>query len=244
MTISLNEIENYIAMVNEADHGAALNCRQIQEIISWSRDSNVLQSLKKLKSDNRIIEPPDKNEPLNIVDKDGTVIVLQDKTILNFPRWLCHLLGLRHRCSHGVVVMPNGLILIQKRARLKDVSPGAFDVAVGGHVKDDDSYEETLFIEMGEELGFIKSDVSKTLEIGMYESNVMFPGFIFNSVEARKIYVVELLPGSFDRVKFEDKEVAGVYLCDEKEALETLSAENVGSGLKYSLPIYLKWKES
>ncbi|MEZ0228484.1 MAG: hypothetical protein ACAI25_07645 [Planctomycetota bacterium] len=50
------------------------------------------------------------------------------------PRWLCHLLGLRHASAHVVLVAPNGLVVLQKRSRAKDTAPGLLDTSVGGHV--------------------------------------------------------------------------------------------------------------
>lgn len=238
----LKDITNYTFIIKTSDFGAQLTNDQFNEIDEWSKDVDVLQTLRKMSFDKSIIENPDKDEPLNIVNKSGEDIFYQDNTKLRFPRWLCHLLGVRHRCSHAVVVMPNGLLVIQKRSMLKDVYPGVFDVSVGGHVKADSTYEETFFIEMGEELGFVEADTSKIIDIGIYESNVCLPGYNFLSVEARKVFVVELLPSSFDRIKFVDNEVAGVFICDEKEVVGMLATEKIGSGLKYTIPFYMNWK--
>ena len=97
---------------------------------------------------------------------------------------------------------------------------------------------------MAEELGFRESDISRITEIGIYESNTSIPEKHFYSIEARKVYELKLIDGSFDKIKFLDDEVAGVYLCLEDEAKELLKNDNIASGLKNTLPFYLKWKSS
>ena len=239
----IEKIEELRALINECDHGASIDKELYNTVQLFAKDNIVLELLHELSGKNKIIESPLKDEELNIVTSDGAEVVLNGIGKLSFPRWLCHMFGVRHRCSHAVVSLLNGLIIVQKRHKMKDVSPGAFDVAVGGHVKGGSSYDETLFVEMEEELGFRKTDLSKIREIGTYESKVPMPGYQFLSVEARRVFAVELLPGAFDRIRFVDNEVAGVYLCDEKEISELLLSSNIGSGLKYTMPFYFKWNQ-
>ncbi len=239
----IEKIENLRALVKESDYGSSIDEALYNDLKIFINDEIVLELLHELSKKNRIIEGPFKDEPLNVVNTEGEEVVLNGNGKLSFPRWLCHMLGVRHRCSHAVVTLPNGLILVQKRHKMKDVSPGMFDVAVGGHVKGDSSYDETLFIEMEEELGFRKADILQIKEIGIYESRVPMPDYQFLSVEARRVFAVELLPGAFDSINFVDNEVAGVYVCNEKEISELLLSGNIGSGLKYTMPLYLKWNK-
>ena len=68
-------------------------------------------------------------ELFDIFDAEG-------KHIGTAPRSRCH--GdpsLIHRTSHVVVIHPdNGTILLQKRNLKKDIQPGKWDTAVGGHL--------------------------------------------------------------------------------------------------------------
>ena len=61
--------------------------------------------------------------------------------------------SLRHRAAHVVVFDRQGRILLQKRSALKDVQPGKWDSAVGGHLMPGEDFEEAARREMAEELG-------------------------------------------------------------------------------------------
>ena len=71
------------------------------------------------------------------------------------PRKRCH--GdpsLIHRSVHVVVYSTDGgSILLQKRKMTKDIQPGKWDTAVGGHLMIGETYEIAAVREMGEELG-------------------------------------------------------------------------------------------
>lgn len=62
--------------------------------------------------------------------------------------------ALVHHTSHVVVFHPDGeRLLLQKRSMAKDIQPGKWDTAVGGHVDAGESYEEAARRELTEELG-------------------------------------------------------------------------------------------
>lgn len=86
-------------------------------------------------------------ELLPIVTPDGQVI---DKA----TRTVCH--GgsmLLHPVVHLHVVAPDGAILLQKRSMSKDIQPGRWDTAVGGHVDYGEDIPTALLRETREELG-------------------------------------------------------------------------------------------
>ena len=60
---------------------------------------------------------------------------------------------LLHPVVHLHIVNRNGDIYLQKRSMNKDLLPGRWDTAVGGHVEFGESVPEALFREAGEELG-------------------------------------------------------------------------------------------
>lgn len=74
------------------------------------------------------------------------------------PRKQCHgNPSLVHRSVHVVVFSTGGKILLQKRKMTKDIQPGKWDTAVGGHLDAGETFEVAAVREMGEELG-IPSD--------------------------------------------------------------------------------------
>ena len=90
-----------------------------------------------------------------------------------FPRSECHSNPeLIHRSVHVVVLDPEQKqILLQKRSMSKDIQPGKWDTAVGGHVAAGESVEAAAQRELAEELGstgnlefFFESKIRNTIE--------------------------------------------------------------------------------
>ena len=61
--------------------------------------------------------------------------------------------ALRHRASQVMVYHPDGRMLLQKRSMAKDIQPGKWDTAVGGHLDPGEDFETAARREMSEELG-------------------------------------------------------------------------------------------
>jgi hypothetical protein len=78
------------------------------------------------------LRPKDKVERLPLFDDAGKKLGTQA------PRWLCHVLALRHRCAHVLLVWHSPTIgdalVLQIRNWDKDDSPGCVDISVGGHI--------------------------------------------------------------------------------------------------------------
>lgn len=87
-------------------------------------------------------------EMFQVYDESGRCVGLR-------PRAECHgNPALIHRTAHVVVFDPAGeRILLQKRARTKDIQPGKWDTAVGGHLQPGEDYEAAARREGAEELG-------------------------------------------------------------------------------------------
>ncbi len=59
-----------------------------------------------------------------------------------------------HRSVRVIVYHPDGhSLLLQKRSAAKDIFPGRWDMAVGGHVDSGETPDQAAVREMGEELG-------------------------------------------------------------------------------------------
>ena len=82
-----------------------------------------------------------------IVDEEGTVIG-------KATRGLCHNGSrLLHAVVHLHVFNTQGDIYLQKRPEWKDIQPGKWDTAVGGHIDYGETPEAALRREVSEELG-------------------------------------------------------------------------------------------
>ena len=83
---------------------------------------------------------------------------LSGKVIGKAPRRECHgNPALLHRSVHVIVQHPDGKsLLLQKRSMNKDIQPGKWDTAVGGHVDYGETIQEALMRETQEELGFTR----------------------------------------------------------------------------------------
>lgn len=87
-------------------------------------------------------------EMLPVVDSSGLVVG-------QASREYCHS-GAKplHPVVHLHVINRSGELYVQKRSMKKDLLPGRWDTAVGGHVSYGESIIEALYREAGEELGF------------------------------------------------------------------------------------------
>ncbi|MBQ6352226.1 MAG: NUDIX domain-containing protein, partial [Lentisphaeria bacterium] len=100
------------------------------------------------------------------------------------PRRECH--GnpkLLHHTAHVVVFHPEtGAILLQKRSMAKDIQPGKWDTAVGGHLALGEDYEAGARRELAEELG-----VTAEVELAW-----LFDSKIRNAIESEDVRVFAL----------------------------------------------------
>ena len=91
----------------------------------------------------------DNNEEIfPVVDENGNIIGAA-------TRGECHSgKKLLHPVVHLHVFNNEGELYLQKRPEWKDIQPGKWDTAVGGHVEYGELLETALFREAAEELGF------------------------------------------------------------------------------------------
>ncbi len=113
---------------------------------------------------------------------------------------------LLHRTAHVVVFHPDGKrILLQRRCRTKDVQPGKWDTAVGGHLDHQEDYESAARREMSEELG-----LSPSLPL-----DFLFDSKIRNTVESENVRVYGVVSeGPF---QFQESEIDEIRFWSRKE---------------------------
>lgn len=102
-----------------------------------------------------------KAEMFPVVDPDGRVIATASRA-------RCHdgISHLLHPVVHLHIVSPtHDTILLQRRSMDKDIQPGRWDTAVGGHVDAGETIEEALLREAREEIG---ADASQACKLCSY----------------------------------------------------------------------------
>lgn len=131
-----------------------------------------------------------------------------------FPRSECHGNPDLIHCSVHVVIFDSSgkNILLQKRSFAKDIQPGKWDTAVGGHVDAGESIEAAAHRELAEELGI------KNAELEFY-----FTSQIRNHIESENVTVFKLVcDGPFDFAADEIDEIRFWQLADFKTFPENL----------------------
>ena len=98
-------------------------------------------------SDNPGKRPCTLGEMVPVVEENGLVIgQTARKTVHDGSKFL-------HPVIHLHIINRESCLYIQKRSMRKDLLPGRWDTAVGGHVDYGESLEEALYRESSEELG-------------------------------------------------------------------------------------------
>jgi len=196
----------------------------------------------------------------DVIDKQETFTLVHatGKTAgVASPRWLVHLVGLRHRAVHVAFRTETGLLAIQRRSHSRPDWPDALDLTVTGHVPQnlqghDITYEQGAWKEIEEELGLIERDSQSTL-VGGKLIPVGDPYFSFDmdirrnppfyNAEARQIYIATLTGEGLSKLQFADGEVSELTFVTPETAWDIAARENIASGLRYSLPRVLEWIE-
>lgn len=185
--------------------------------ITQAKVEDLLIEFEPLKID---LIPNEKDELFDVMGRNG------ENTGVKAPRWLCHLVGIRHASAHIAlyfVAQEIRLLVLQVRSWTKNDSPGHLDISVGGHVKSGNSPSETAIMEMSEEVGIqvpdlVEEELKRITGYSAYNSM----GDFFHNNEWCELFTATIKPEAFSRVRFADGEVSGMYLCPESELLALL----------------------
>jgi len=113
------------------------------------------------------------DEIVLIVDRDNNPI---GKT----PRKIMRQQGLIHRATYILVFNASGQIFVQKRSRQKDIYPAYLDIAAGGVVLADESYELSAARELREELGLQRLPLARHFDFYHEDSGNRVWGRVFS----------------------------------------------------------------
>lgn len=141
-------------------------------------------------------------EILPVVDPNGLVIGKMTRSYAHSGAKILH------PVVHLHILNREGKLYLQKRSMKKDLLPGYWDTAVGGHVGFGESLSEALFRESGEELSF-------------YEYNPYYlQSYLFESGTEKELVNVFACVGNFSPVPDGDEVTEGRYFCfSELDAL-------------------------
>ena len=161
--------------------------------------------------------------------------------VLLAARWLCHLVGLRHKTVEIFIDPPDmpGHTLVQVRGMEKFHSPGAFDIPCAGHVDGIDGEEESLRKELEQEINLTLDDLEGLRLLERYNSfGEDSPGRA--NYEHRVLYRARLKPGAMGKIRFADGEVAGMSVFSVAELRELVRKypERVAAGLSDAIGYY------
>ena len=192
-----------------------------------------------------MLRPGEKEEVFSLVDAAGQPLPLRA------PRWLCHLLGLRHGCAHVLLEWSSPamgrVFVLQVRSWTRGDVTGHLDISVGGHVCEGISSRDAAYQEMEEELGLTRADLrGRDLVFCQgYESYDECREKYFYNAEWRDVYIGEITTAGLEKIRFADQEVVGLYFCPEPEARNLLTQEQlpIASGLELSLPHCLRARD-
>jgi isopentenyldiphosphate isomerase len=104
---------------------------------------------------------------------------------------------LLHPVVHLHVLNPNKNILLQKRPLSKQIQPGKWDTAVGGHISAGETLEKALQKEALEEIGLVDFS-AKLIKVYRWESEIeaelvyLFTTFDFRNVKVQSDEVEEI----------------------------------------------------
>lgn len=108
-------------------------------------------------------------EQIQQVDLNGVVLAMVSRAEMRAQN-LCH------RAVFVTVQSENGSLLVHRRSKSKDVWPGWWDIAVGGVVVGDETYEVAAIRELDEEIGIREALLEYLCDGEYHDSSVNLIG--------------------------------------------------------------------
>jgi isopentenyldiphosphate isomerase len=112
------------------------------------------------------------DEIITIVDADNTVVGSATRREMRAK-------GLPHRATYILVFNSQGELFVQKRTMSKDIYPGYYDVATGGVVLADESYDLSAERELAEELGIRNTPLTPHFDFKHQDDNNIVWGRLY-----------------------------------------------------------------
>ena len=108
-----------------------------------------------------------------------------------------------HRASYVLVFNAKGELFVQQRTMSKDIYPGYYDIAAGGVVLADETYEESAQRELYEELGVVAEILRPHFDHYFADSDNRVWGRVFSCVHQGPFVLQkdEVVSGKFMNVK-------------------------------------------
>lgn len=148
-------------------------------------------------------------EYVDILDDNGI------PTGLRKPKSEVHRDGDWHLAAHVWIVTPDGRLLLQRRAEIKESWPGMWDISVAGHVSAGETAIEAVLREAQEELGLTLSpDELQHLGRLRYHAVVNDGAYVEN--EFHEVYLATRAV-DVDTLTLDPQEVAEVRLVRPEE---------------------------
>ena len=132
-------------------------------------------------------------EWFDIVDKNGTVLGKAPRSQIHGNPQLIH------PTVHVHVFNKKGLLFLQKRVPTKDLYPGRWDTAVGGHVSSGESVQKALLRESHEELGI---DASTAKPLFRYVMTNTWESELIHTFRIEKEGPFKLAPDEIEEGRF------------------------------------------
>jgi len=136
------------------------------------------------------------------------LVNVEGKVIGKAPRSAVHgNPNLLHPVVHVHIFNRNGQLFLQKRSKNKDVQPGKWDTAVGGHIHAGEDVQSALQREAAEELGITRGTFNK-----------LYTYVIRNNYESELVHTFRLMDNGPFKINREEIEIGRFWKIQEIEA--------------------------
>ncbi len=136
---------------------------------------------------------------MNYREESVLIVDAENRELGAVPRSEMRRRNLIHRAAYILVFNFRGELFVHKRTMGKDMYPGHYDIAAGGVVLAGESYEESAYRELAEELGVIGTELNVHSDIYFEDAANRVWGRVFTCVHdgPLTLQVEEVESGAF-----------------------------------------------